>query len=169
MPMPPATPPTCGWVACTPLSITATRTGRGDVIRCVARDLAEAHLRAAARRGTGRSRTAARTPPSVRPAPRTALIDDARAVEHDDVIGGHRHLAPMRDQDGRAAAHHRARAFDDLALRDRIERRGRLVHDEHRRIGQKGARQRDALPLAGRHRQAALADHRRVSLRQGPG
>ena len=95
-----------------------------------------------------------------------ALIDDARAVEHDDVIGGHRHLAPMRDQKGRAAAHHRAGAFDDLALRNRVEGRGRLVHHEHCRIRQEGAGERDALPLACRHRQSALADHRRVSLRK---
>ena len=60
-------------------------------------------------------------------------IDDARAVEHDDVIGGHRHFAAMRDQNRRAAAHHRARAVDDLALRDRIERRGRFIHARARR------------------------------------
>ena len=47
-----------------------------------------------------------------------------------------------------------------------IERRGRLVEQQQRRVAQDRARDRDALALAARQRDAALADRRVVALRQ---
>ena len=88
---------------------------------------------------------------------RGCRLHDAGAIEHDDAIGAAGEVEAVRDQDGGAALHDGLVAGDDLALGDRIERRGRLVEDQHRRVGQEGARDGDALALAGRERRAALA------------
>ena len=53
-----------------------------------------------------------------------------------------------------------------LALR--IERARRLVEQQDRRVAQHGARNGDALALAGGQRHAALAEHGVVALRQAP-
>jgi hypothetical protein len=47
-----------------------------------------------------------------------------------------------------------------------VERRGRLVEQQDRRVAQDGAGDRDALALAARQHDAALADRRVVALRQ---
>ncbi len=54
----------------------------------------------------------------------------------------------------------------DLRLRRRVDRGGRVVEDQDARVDREGARDRDPLPLAARERDAALADHRLVALRQ---
>ena len=54
----------------------------------------------------------------------------------------------------------------DRALVGRVERRGRLVEDHDRRVLQQRARDRDALLLAARELQPALADDRVVALRR---
>ena len=53
-----------------------------------------------------------------------------------------------------------------MALGHGIERRRRLVEDEHRRVHEQRARQRDPLALAGRQRRSALAHQRRVAVGQ---
>ena len=50
-----------------------------------------------------------------------------------------------------------------------VERRGRLVEQQDRRVAQDGAGDRDALALAARQRHAALADLAVVALRQACG
>ena len=54
----------------------------------------------------------------------------------------------------------------DLGFADRVEVRGGLVQDQDRRILQQGAGDRDALTLAARKLQAALADGRVVAIGQ---
>ena len=73
---------------------------------------------------------------------------------------------PMRD-------HERGAAFHDLverALHQRlalgIEGAGRLVEQQDRRVAQHRAGDRNSLPLPGRERHAALAEHGGVTLRQ---
>ncbi len=66
---------------------------------------------------------------------------------------------PVRDDDGRAArASASSSAAWTSALRLRVERRGRLVEDQDRRVLEDRARDRDALPLAAGEPHAALAD-----------
>ena len=72
----------------------------------------------------------------------------------------------MRDHECRAARHHLRQRGADLVLLRRVDRRGRVVEDQHLRVGEDGARDRDSLPLAAREREAALAEHRLVALRQ---
>ena len=59
----------------------------------------------------------------------------------------------------------RSSASIDQPLRFGVERRGRLVEDQDRRVADDGAGDADALPLAARQRHAALADHGVVALR----
>ena len=55
----------------------------------------------------------------------------------------------------------------DRPLVGRVERRGGLVEDHHRRVLQQRAGDRHALLFATRQFQTALADHRRVAQRRG--
>ena len=48
------------------------------------------------------------------------------------------------------------KAHEDLVLGARVERRRRLVEDEHLRVAHVGAGERDLLPLAAREIDAAL-------------
>jgi hypothetical protein len=69
------------------------------------------------------------------------------------------------DHDRGAAAHQRVERGLDLALRFGIERRGRLVEDQQRRVLEERARDGDPLALPARHARAVLADHRVEALR----
>ena len=57
-----------------------------------------------------------------------------------------------------------ARGLLDEPLRLGVERRGRLVEDEDRRVSEDGARNRHPLLLAAREAVAALADNRLVAI-----
>ena len=57
-------------------------------------------------------------------------------------------------------AHQVGERGGDLGLAFGVERRGRLVEQQQRRVAQNGARDGDALALAARQRDAALADRR---------
>jgi hypothetical protein len=66
----------------------------------------------------------------------------------------------MRDDErGAVARDFRQRALD-FALGAGVERAGRFVEQQDRRVLQDGARDRDALLLAARQLQPALAHHR---------
>ena len=54
----------------------------------------------------------------------------------------------------------------DRFLGAAVERAGRLVEDQDRRVLEQGAGDRDALLLAARQLEPALADHRFIALRQ---
>ena len=60
----------------------------------------------------------------------------------------------------------RVERLQDLRLGAAVERAGRLVEDQDRRILEQGARDRDALLLAARQLEPALADFGVVALRQ---
>ena len=117
-----------------------------------------APARARAARGSGRS---ARAAPRACPGRRrgrssTTATRSARAI----VAGA------VRDHERRAPLHHLAERRADLVLLRRVDRRGRVVEDQHLRVGEDRARDRDALALAARERVAALAEHRLVALGQ---
>jgi hypothetical protein len=88
------------------------------------------------------------------------------ALEHGHPVGERDRRGPVGDHERRAAAHHPAERGTDLVLLRRVDRRGRVVEDEHGRVGQDRAGDRDALALAAREREAAFAEHRVVAVGQ---
>src|SRR5688572_8813276 len=92
-----------------------------------------------------------------------AFLDDAPGVEHDEPVHTRDRRQPVRDRDHGLALHEIEQLLLDRELYFAIERRGRLVEHEDRRILEDYARERDALPLPARELDAALADVRRVT------
>ena len=87
-----------------------------------------------------------------------ALLDDAAAVEHDQPVHARDGREPVRDGDHGLARHQRAEARLDRGLDLAVERGGRLVEHQDRRVLEDHARDRDALALAAGELHAALAD-----------
>ena len=95
-----------------------------------------------------------------------ALLDDTARLEHDDPVGERDRRGAVRDHERRATFHHRRERRADLVLLRRVDRGGRVVEDQHRRVGEDRARDREPLTLAAGERVAALAEHRVVAERQ---
>ena len=72
----------------------------------------------------------------------------------------------MRHQEDQPARAPGRQVLEHAPLGLGVERRGRLVEDQDRRVLQHRARDRDALALAGRELRAALAERRVVAVRQ---
>ena len=72
----------------------------------------------------------------------------------------------MGDHERRAADHQPVERVEDDRFGLRVDRRGRLVEDQDRRVLEERARDRDPLPLAAGQLRAALAEQRVVPLRQ---
>src|SRR5438045_9055351 len=75
-----------------------------------------------------------------------ALLDDFTAVEHQNSVEAAHRREPVRDYDRGASLHQPFHRLLNERFRFRIQARGGLVEDQDRRVRQKGARQRDALP-----------------------
>ena len=104
-----------------------------------------------ARRRSGRRAPAARRAcrvSTMRPASRTRMRSACSTVDK-----------PMRDDERRAVVHQLLQRILDEALGLGVERGGRFVEDQDRRILQQRARDRDALPLSAREQHAAIAHH----------
>ena len=71
----------------------------------------------------------------------------------------------MRDEDRRAALQHPANSALDLILGLAIDRAGRVVDDQNRRIGDECPCDGDALSLTAGKRYAALANDRVIPIR----
>ena len=95
-----------------------------------------------------------------------AFLDDAAFVHHQDAVAGQHGREPMRDHERGALRHQPLERGLHQRLALGIERGGRLVEQEQRRVAQDRARDRDALALAAGERDAALADRRLETLRQ---
>ena len=95
-----------------------------------------------------------------------APLDDAAAIEHEDFVGVDDRRQPMRDGQRRVVARDDFQLGLDRALGARVERGRRFVENQYRGALQDRARDRDALFFAARQLEAALADRRRVALRQ---
>ena len=87
-------------------------------------------------------------------------LDDPALVEHDQPVHLGQRRQAVGDGDHRLALHQREQVFLDRRLDLRIERRGRLVQDQDRRVLEEDAGDRDALALAAGELDAALADMR---------
>src|SRR5207237_1635920 len=88
----------------------------------------------------------------------------AALVEHADQVRLLHGGQAVRDQDGRALAEEAAQLVEDGALGLGVDARERVVEDEHPRRCGEHARERDALLLPARERDAALADDRLEAL-----
>src|SRR3954463_805827 len=93
-------------------------------------------------------------------------LDDAPAVEDDDLVRVVHGREPVGGRDRRAPGGETVERLLHLPLRLRVERARRLVEDEDRRISQDRGRDRDPLFLATGEAVAALADDRVVALGQ---
>ena len=95
-----------------------------------------------------------------------AARGDLPALEHDDLVGQGDGREPVGDDERRAPAHDLGQRALDLLLGGRVHRRGGVVEDEDARVGQDRPRDGEALALAARDREPALADHRVVAVGQ---
>ena len=77
-----------------------------------------------------------------------AALDDLAALEHEDLIGAANRRKPVRDHERRPATPERAQPVLNLRFALRVQARGRLIQHQDPRIGEDGARDRNALPLA---------------------
>src|SRR5690606_35572178 len=95
---------------------------------------------------------------------RTAL-DDAALIEDENLVGVGDGRQAVGNDEGRASATKRIESALDLAFRLRVERAGRLVEDQNRRLLQDGPRDRNALALAAGQGSAPLAGESVVAVR----
>ena len=95
-----------------------------------------------------------------------AGLDDLAGLEDDDAVGALHGREAVRDDDRRAAAHRRFERGLDHPLAFGVERARRLVEQQQRRVLQHRARDRDALALAAREANAALAEEGPVAVGQ---
>ena len=77
-----------------------------------------------------------------------ALLHDLAVVQHQNAVAGQNRRQPMRDHERGAAGHQPRQRALHQRLAFGIERRGRFIEQEKRRIAQDRARDRDALALA---------------------
>ena len=83
---------------------------------------------------------------------------DGAPVEDDDLVGvGHR-VQVVRDDDRGAARHQPAQRSEHPLPRRGVQPGGRLVEEQHRRVADHGAGDRQPLALAAGEQPAALAD-----------
>ena len=97
-----------------------------------------------------------------------ADLDHAAVVEHDDRVGVAYRREPVRDHERGAVAREALEGGAYGGLADGIQMRGGLVEDQHGRVLEERARDRDALALAARELRAPLADDRVEPIGQGP-
>src|SRR5215470_4602110 len=90
-----------------------------------------------------------------------ALLNDAAMIEHHQPIHARDGREPVRDRDHGFARHQGAEALLDRGLDLAVERGGGFIEHQDRSVFQDHARDRDALALAARELDAALA-HLRV-------
>jgi len=74
----------------------------------------------------------------------------------------------VRDDQRRALAGDPLQRGEDLGLHPGVERAGGVVEQQHPRVGEQRAGQRDPLPLAARQGQSLLTDDGGVAVGQGP-
>src|SRR3954469_10882618 len=96
--------------------------------------------------------------------PEAAAFRDRAVTQHENAITPSDGGQPMRDDEGRAALHQPLDRLHDQRLGLDVERRGRLVKDQDRRVAQQGTGNRDPLFLPLGQGDAAFAEQRLVSV-----
>ena len=92
-----------------------------------------------------------------------AVLGNAPALEHDDPRGVADRAEPVGDDERRATLEQRADAVLDRPFGLVVQRRGRLIEDQYRRLAVDSAGDGDPLDLAARQAQAGLAHVRVVA------
>ena len=87
----------------------------------------------------------------------SSAFDHMSAVEHKDARGIANGREPVGDHESRASLHHFVESGVNLGFGDGIQRAGRLIEDQDRRIFQQCPRDRQPLPLAAGQHAPALA------------
>ena len=95
-----------------------------------------------------------------------AALGDAAFVQHHDLVGIDHGRQPVRDDERGVLAGDVAERLLDGRLGAAVQRAGRLVEDQDRRVLQQGAGDGDALLLAAGKLQPPLADHRLIAFWQ---
>ncbi len=93
-----------------------------------------------------------------------AALDDAPAVDHQNLVGVADGRDAVRHDDRGARAHDPPQAQQNFLFGVSVDGRQRIVQDQDARIDGDGAGERRALLLATRKRDAALADDRFVAV-----
>jgi hypothetical protein len=88
-----------------------------------------------------------------------AALHDAAVLHHDDEIRAAQRAEAVRHDERRAARDGAVERLENLVLRLAVDRRGRVVEQQDRRLEQHGARDGEALALAAGERVAAFAEH----------
>ena len=89
-----------------------------------------------------------------------AALGDAALVEHENLVRVTDRRDAVRDDEARARLADAPQLLKDRLFGRGIDGRKRVVEHENARIDRERARDRDALLLAARERDAALADDR---------
>ena len=92
-----------------------------------------------------------------------AALHNPPVVEDEDLVGVLHRRDAVRHDDARSLAHDAAEAAEDLGLGVRVDRRKRVVQDQHAGILRDRAGDPGALLLPARERHAPLSDHRVVA------
>ena len=87
-----------------------------------------------------------------------ALLDDRAVLHHQDQVGVADRGEPVGDDERRAVGAQRGHRVLEQQLGAGVDRGGRLVEDQQRRVGQERARDRDQLALPRRQVGALLVD-----------
>src|SRR3989344_4412766 len=95
-----------------------------------------------------------------------SLLRYLPVFEHNNAVHFPQRREPVRNRDDRLPFHQLAERLLDFHFALTIERRGRLVEQEYRRVFQYCAGNWDALAFAAGELDAALADHRAVAGRK---
>src|SRR5581483_8978835 len=95
-----------------------------------------------------------------------AALDDPAVVDDEHLVGVADGREAVGDHEAGAAAQQLLERALDLPLGPSVDAGGRLVEDQDARVGERGARDREELPLPLAQPTAALAEHRLVALRQ---
>jgi hypothetical protein len=88
----------------------------------------------------------------------TPLFDDPPILQHQDAIRALDGRKPMRDDQRGAPRHQRLERGLDMTLSLGVERRGRLIQNQNRRVLEHGARNGQTLTLTTREQYAMVAD-----------
>src|SRR5882762_11055896 len=96
----------------------------------------------------------------------TTPLHDASFRQHDDEVGVLHRREAVRDDEHGAVRHEALDRLLHEPFRFGVERAGRFVENEDRRIAEQRARDGDALALAAAEPRAAFAEHRVVGLGQ---
>ena len=95
-----------------------------------------------------------------------SLLDQLAVVQDEDQVGVADRGQPVGDHERGAALHQVLERVEDHGLGLGVDRGGRLVEDQDRRVLDEGARHADALALAARELCAPLAELGLVAVRQ---